>query len=308
LEEVVGSVHKKSVIITGASSGIGRAAVARMVQSGWRVFAGVRKAKDGDRLRSEFGASIVPVILDVTDRRAISAAGEMVASELHDSGLDGLVNVAGVGKVCPVEYMSPEILLEIFNINVFGQIAVTQAFLPLLRTARGRVVNITSVGAHIAIPFGSLINASKSAFANFSDTLRLELHPFGIHVSAVEPGAIKTPAVEKTLGDVEAVIRGLPKDGAAQYGEMLREFARRAYEREMNGSSPEVVAEAIHHALTAARPRTRYRAGKHASLLPFLAAVLPDRLLDKLRFRIVGMPAGLGAAKISEQQKAKSAA
>jgi len=293
----VSEVERKTVVITGASSGIGRSAVARMVQSGWRVFGGVRKEQDGDRLRAEFGGHVIPVILDVTDRAAISAAAEKVASEVHESGLDGLVNVAGVGKVCPVEYMSYDRLLEVFNINVFGQIAVSQAFLPLLRSARGRIVNITSVGAHIAIPFGSLINASKSAFANLSDTLRLELHPFGIHVSAVEPGAIKTPAVDKTLGDVDAVIRSLPKEGVAKYGEMLRGFARRAYDREMNGSSPEVVADAIHHALTAARPRTRYRAGKHASLLPFLAAILPDRLLDKIRFGIVGMPGKFGAVK-----------
>jgi NAD(P)-dependent dehydrogenase (short-subunit alcohol dehydrogenase family) len=301
-------VQKKTVVITGASSGIGRASVARMVQSNWSVFACVRKAQDGDRLRSEFGASVVPVILDVTDRAAISAAAESVSSALRGSRLDGLVNVAGVGVVRPVEYMSPEVLLDIFNINVFGQIAVTQAFLPMLRAAHGRIVNITSVGAHIAIPFGSLINASKSAFANLSDTMRLELHPFGIHVSAVEPGAIKTPAVEKTLGDVDAVIRSLPQDGVAEYGEMLREFARRAYAREMNGSAPEVVAEAIHHALTAVRPRTRYRAGKHASLLPFLAAVLPDRLLDKLRFGIVGMPAKFGVAEATEREKVKDAA
>ena len=301
-------VGSKTVVITGASSGIGRAAVARMVQSGWRVFGGVRKAQDGDRLRADFGASVVPVIVDVTDQAAIKAAAETVSCELRKSGLDGLVNVAGVGKVCPVEYMSHDLLLEIFNINVFGQIAVTQAFLPLLRTARGRLVNITSVGAHIAIPFGSLINASKGAFANVSDTLRLELHPFGIHVTAVEPGAIKTPAVDKTLGDVEGVIRSLPKEGAAQYGEILRGFARRAYEREMNGSAPEVVADAIHHALTAARPRTRYRAGKHASLLPFLAAVLPDRLLDKIRFGIVGMPGTFGVAANPADEQVKDAA
>ena len=299
---------KKAVVITGASSGIGRAALVRMVQSGWRVFGAVRKAQDGDRLRSDFGASITPLILDVTDRASVKAGAEAVSSELHESGLDGLVNVAGVGKVRPVEYMCQDGLREIFDINVFGQIAVTQAFLPLLRTTRGRIVNITSVGAHIAIPFGSLINASKSAFGILSDTLRLELHPFGIQVSVIEPGAIKTPAVDKTLGDVEAVIRSLPADGAAQYGEMLRAFARRAYEREMNGSSPDVVAQAIHHALTATQPRTRYRVGKHATLLPFLAAVLPDRLLDKIRFRIVGMPGKFGAAKLIDERKVKDAA
>lgn len=257
--------NRKTVVITGSSSGIGRASVARMAQQGWRVFATVRRAADGERLRADFGPSLTPLIMDVTDRASILAAAEQVSLQLGHDGLDGLVNVAGVGKVRPVEYMTQNGLLEIFDINVFGQIAVTQAFLPLLRKAGGRIVNISSIGAHIAIPFGSLINASKAAFGIFSDTLRLELHPFGIHVSVVEPGAIKTPAVDKTLGDVEAVIRSLPPQGAAQYGEMLRVFARGAYEREMNGSSPDVVAEAVHHALTATRPRTRYRVGKHAN-------------------------------------------
>ena len=290
-------LNKKSVVITGASSGIGRSALCRMTQSGWQVFATVRKPQDSDQLRSDFGTSVIPVIMDVTNRPTVTAAAEQVVSLLQDSGLDGLVNVAGVGKVRPVEYMTQHDLREIFDINVFGQIAVTQAFLPLLRTARGRIVNISSVGAHIAIPFGSLINATKSAFGILSDTLRLELHPFGIHVAVVEPGAIQTPAVAKTLGDVEAVIRSLPEKGAAQYGNMLRVFARRAYEREMNGSSPDVVAQAIQHALTAKRPRTRYRAGKHATLLATLAACVPDRLLDIIRFRITGMPTEFGSAR-----------
>ncbi|MGE5204274.1 MAG: SDR family NAD(P)-dependent oxidoreductase, partial [Chlamydiota bacterium] len=173
-------IEKKTVVITGASSGIGRACVSRMIQSGWRVFATVRKSQDGDSLRSDFGTDLTPVMMDVTDRPTIIAAVERVSSQLHQ--LDGLVNVAGVGMVRPVEYVSPADLQEIFGINVFGQLAVTQAFLPLLRQAHGRIVNISSVGAHIAIPFGSLINATKSAFGMFSDTLRLELHPFGIRV------------------------------------------------------------------------------------------------------------------------------
>lgn len=295
LEVFYARSNKKTVLITGASSGIGRSSVADMVQSGWQVFATVRKAQDGDQLRSDFGSSVTPVLMDVTDRASVTAAAEQVATLLQKSGLDGLVNVAGVGRVRPVEYMTQDDLQVMFDINVLGQIAVTQAFLPLLRAARGRIVNISSIGAHIAIPFGSLINATKSAFGIFSDTLRLELHPFGIYVSVVEPGAIKTPAVEKTLGDIEAVIRSLPVSGAAQYGNMLRHFARRAYEREMNGSSPDVVAEAIHHALTAKRPRTRYRVGKHATLLATLAAFLPDRLLDPVRFRITDMPTEFGS-------------
>jgi NAD(P)-dependent dehydrogenase (short-subunit alcohol dehydrogenase family) len=168
----------KMVLITGASSGIGRSSVARMVRSGWSVFATVRKEQDGAQLHSDFGARVIPIIMDVTDRPSITAAAQRVSALLDDSGLDGLVNVAGVGKVSPIEYMSHNDLQKIFDINVFGQIDVTRAFLPALRKARGRIVNVTSIGAHIAIPFGSLINASKSAFAILSDTLRLELHPF----------------------------------------------------------------------------------------------------------------------------------
>lgn len=286
---------RKTVVITGASSGIGRASVSRLIQSGWRVFATVRKAEDGDRLQSEIGANLTPVIMDVTNRAMITAAAEQVSSQLNGWGLDGLVNVAGIGMVRPVEYVTPSDLQEIFEVNVFGQIAVTQAFLPLLRKARGRIVNISSVGAHIAIPFGGLLNASKSAFGNFSDTLRLELHPFGVRVCTVEPGAIKTPAVEKTLGHVEAVVESLPASGAAQYGEMLERFASRAYAREMNGSSPDVVARAVQHALTSRRPRTRYQVGKHVHLLTALPRILPERLLDAILLRVLGLPAKLGA-------------
>ena len=298
--------REMTAVITGASSGIGYASVARMIQFGWTAFATVRKQRDGDRLRSELGERVIPVILDVTDHESIGAAAEQVATKLSGHGLDGLVNVAGVGRMQAVEYISARDLNEIFNINLFGQIAVTQAFLPLLRIARGRIVNITSVGAHIAIPFGSLINASKSAFNMFSDTLRLELHPFGIHVSAIEPGAIRTPAVKKTLGDVEGVIRSLPPAGVEQYAEMLRGFARRAYSREMNGSPPEVVARAVHHALTARVPKTRYRVGKHARLLTTMAAVLPDRTLDNVRFAITGMPRKFAALTSVEVRRSRN--
>src|SRR5262249_36635639 len=152
--------------------------------------------------------------------------------------------------------------------------------LPLIRKTRGRIVNISSVGAHIAIPFGSLLNASKAAFGLLSDALRLEMRPFGIHVSTIEPGAIKTPAVDKTLGHVEKVIENLPARGARQYATMLENFAARAYAREMNGSSPEVVARVVRHALTARRPRIRYAVGKDAKLLVTLPRILSDRILD----------------------------
>jgi len=283
----------KSVVITGGSSGIGRACVLRMSQAGWRVFATVRKPADAERLLAESKQGVVPILMDVEDRPSIRAAASQVASQC-DAGLHALVNVAGIGMLQPIEYASRRDLQKIFDINFFGQIDVTQAFLPLLRKARGRIVNITSVGAHIAIPFGGLLNASKSAFGILSDTLRLELRPFGIRVIIVEPGAIATPAVEKTLGNVEGGIAQLPEKGRMQYGDMLRAVARRGYQREMNGSPPDIVARAVHHALTAARPKIRYRVGKDARFLATLPRILPDSLLDALRLRALGLPVKFG--------------
>ena len=283
------SKSKKTVVITGASSGIGRSCVAQMSRAGWQVFATVRKAADRDKLQAGSAGDIYPVIMDVEDSASIASAAGEVESRLNGRGLDGLVNVAGIGMVRPVEYATLRDVREIFEINVFGQIATTQAFSRLLRKERGRIVNITSVGVNIAIPFGGLLNASKSAFGMLSDTMRLELNPFGVRVSAVEPGAISTPAVEKTLGDIEQVIANLPPDAQRQYAAMLRTFAQQAYAREKSGSSPEVVARAVQHALTSSRPRIRYRVGKHAKLLATLAKVLPESVLDALRIRMFGL-------------------
>src|SRR5262249_7140470 len=216
--------EKRIVVITGASSGIGKACASQMVQAGWIVLAGVRKPTDAQKLKQEFGNNILPLMIDVEDGASITAAASQARPELDGRGLHGLVNVAGIGATSPVEYVRPADLQKMFTVNVFGQIAVTQAFLPFIRLARGRIVNISSVGAHLAIPFGGLLNATKAAFGMLSDAMRLELRPFGIHVSVVEPGAIKTPAVEKTLGDPEGVIRAMPPEGAERYGAMLREF------------------------------------------------------------------------------------
>lgn len=279
---------EKSVVITGASSGIGYSSVARMIATGWTVFATVRKAEDAERLKADFGERVTPLLVDVTDQRTINDAKSKLEDQLAGRGLDGLVNVAGIGMMRPLEYATEHDLREIFEINVFGQIAITQALLPLLRKARGRVVNITSVGTHLTIPFGGLLNASKSAFAALSNALRVELRPFGLHVCVIEPGAINTPAVGKTLGDVEGVIARLPANGAQQYGSILRKFARRAYAMESRGSSPAVVARAVHHALTSARPRVRYLAGKHARVLTTLPKLLPTRVMDALIWRMLG--------------------
>jgi NAD(P)-dependent dehydrogenase (short-subunit alcohol dehydrogenase family) len=286
----------RTVVITGASSGIGRAAAAELARSDFLVFAAVRKPADGDKLRAELGEGLVPLVMDVTDQAAIAAAAALVGERVGESGLDGLVNNAGIGTTAPVEYVPLEVLRHEFEVNVFGQIAVTQAFLPLIRKARGRIVNTGSVGSHLTIPFGGLLCASKYALHSLNDALRMELHPFGIRVVLIEPSAIVTAAVEKTLGDVEETIRAMPPEGAARYADMLRAFTRRAYDREIHGSRPEVVAHAILHALTARRPRTRYPVGEHAGMMVRAPRLLPDRLLDRIRFRLFGMPTRFGVA------------
>jgi NAD(P)-dependent dehydrogenase (short-subunit alcohol dehydrogenase family) len=281
----------KVVLVTGASSGIGRACVLLLVQKGFQVFASVRKAADGDELRAQAGDDgLAPVMMDVTDAASIAAAAKDVTGRLGGCGLDGLVNVAGIGLTGPLEYIALNDLREIFEVNVFGQIAVTQAFMPLIRKGCGRIVNMGSVGAHIAIPFGGPLAASKSALGSLNDSLRMELQPFGIRVCVIEPASIHTPAVDKTLGDVDGLIGRLPPEAARRYGQMLRTFTRRARARELNGSPPELVARTVLQALTARQPRTRYPVGRDSKPLTILPRLLPDRLLDALRARIFGLP------------------
>jgi NAD(P)-dependent dehydrogenase (short-subunit alcohol dehydrogenase family) len=281
------SENRKTVVITGASSGIGRACVSRMSSAGWLVFATVRKASDRDRLR--FEKNVCPVLMDVQDASTISAAAAEIGSQLDGDGLDGLVNVAGIGMVRPLEYAPMAAVREIFEINFFGQLATIQAFCVMLRKNRGRIVNITSVGVNLAIPFGGLLNSSKCAFGMLSDTLRLELRNFGVRVIAIEPGSISTPAVDKTLGNLEEVIASLPPEAQQTYGSMIRNVGRRGYEMEKNGSPPDVVATAVNHALSSGRPRLRYRVGKHAKLLALLATVLPESVFDSMRMSMLGL-------------------
>jgi len=284
----------KVAVITGASSGIGRACALLLVREGFQVFAGVRRPEDGAKLVSEAGNHLMPLILDVTDIELIAAAVKDITVRLQGRNLDGLVNVAGIGITGPLEYVTAADLCRIFQVNVFGQLAVTQAILPLIRKARGRIVNVSSVGAHLALPFGGVLTASKAAMGLLSDALRMELRPFGVRVCVIEPASINTPAVEKTLGGVEGVIQRLPADGARQYGGMLRAFTKRAYATELNGSAPEVVARAVHHALTARHPRIRYTVGRGAKVLTILPRLLPDCLLDSIRNRIFGLSAFTG--------------
>ena len=279
----------KSIVVTGASSGIGRATALRLARRGWRVFAAVRKESDARALYSDSEGKLETILLDVTDRDSINKAAEEVTGRLGVRGLDALFNNAGIGTTSPVEYTSLEKLREIFEINLFGQIATIQAFLPLIRAAKGRILNAGSVGDHIAPPFAGSLASSKAAFASMSAALRLELRPQGIEVSILEPGAINTPAVEKTLGGIEETIDGLPPEGMALYAEPMRRVASAFTKKEHAGSSPETVAAVVERALTDRYPRTRYPAGKDSLKLSLLARVLPERLMDMAIMREFGL-------------------
>jgi len=260
-----------------------------------RVFVGCRRLADGETLaRASPGGQIVPVEMDVTRPETIAQARAAVETALGPDGLDGLVNNAGVGFSAPMEIVSVARVRNAFEVNLFGQLEVIQAFLPLLRLRRGRVVNLGSVGAHITIPFGGVLCATKAAFTSFNDALRLELYSSGIRVILIEPGSINTPAVEKTLGGVDDAIAAWPAAAAERYGGMFRSFTKSAMARESAGSRPEVVARAIHHALTSDRPKARYPVGKDARLLVTLPRVLSTSMLDALRRRLFGLPSNFG--------------
>lgn len=290
----MGRRTKSTIVITGASSGIGRATALRLARSGWRVIAAVRKETDARALEAAADGALETVQLDVAAKESIDAAARDIAARLAGRGLDALFNNAGIGDVFPTEYASLETLRAIYEVNLFGQIAVIQALLPLVRMAKGRIINNGSVGDHIAPPFAGALSSSKAAFASMSAALRLELWPQGIHVCIVEPGSINTPAVEKTLGGVEQAIAGMPATGVGLYGEAMRRMARTFSKNEHDGSPPEAVAEVVERALTDRNPRARYSAGKDAAKLTLLARFLPEKLLDQAVLRIFGLPTAFG--------------
>jgi NAD(P)-dependent dehydrogenase (short-subunit alcohol dehydrogenase family) len=267
-----------SVIITGASTGIGRACALHLDRLGWHVFAGVRQDVDAASLRTEASARLKSLFLDVTDPASIEKAVAVVSESLGAQGLSGLVNNAGIPYGGPVEFLALDAVRREFEVNFFGLIAVTQAFLPLLRRGRGRIVNMSSVGGMVAAPFVAPYSATKFAMEALSDALRMELAPWHIHVSVVQPGAIETPIWDKAQDVLQHLIKAAPPDGLDLYGKAIHGMAPRYVP---HGIPPETVAKAVAHALASAHPRTRYPIGLEGALVR-LARCLPDRLRDRL--------------------------
>ncbi|HEV2237078.1 MAG TPA: SDR family oxidoreductase [Ktedonobacterales bacterium] len=272
----------KSVVITGASTGIGAACALALDRAGWRVFAGVRRVEDGAALRKDASDRLTPIELDVVDGAAIAAAAETVGAALGDAGLDGLVNNAGISVAAPLEFVPVAELRRQLEVNVTGQMAVTQAFLPLIRRARGRIVNMGSMSGVLAPPFLGPYAASKFAMEALTDCLRVELRPWGIEVVIIEPGGIATPIWEKSLAAADRLLEGMPQQLFDYYGPVIKGIRRLAQRTGETGLPVRLVADAVMHALTARRPKTRYRIAKGGWMTRRVITQLPDRTRDGL--------------------------
>lgn len=276
-------MERGTAIVTGASTGIGEATAMHLRSLGFDVLAGVRSEDDAERLRAD---GLRPLILDVTDQGSIDRAHE----ELGEGSLSGLVNNAGVAIFGPLEYIPIEELRRQLEVNLVGQVAVTQAFLPALRRGGGRIVNVSSIGGRVALPLAGPYAASKFALEAVSDSLRRELRGQGVEVVVVEPGGIKTPIWEKGGARADELQDEMPPEAEERYGELVRavrgEAEKIATDR---GLPPSAVAEVIGEALTARRPRTRYPVGRDAKGRAIVARVLPDRLFDRLIARALGV-------------------
>jgi NAD(P)-dependent dehydrogenase (short-subunit alcohol dehydrogenase family) len=275
----------RTVLITGTSSGIGRACAEEMAGRGWRVLAGVRRESDGEEVRALSPDRIEPVILDVTDLDAIAALPERVVGRL-----DGLVNNAGMANAGPLEYLPVEDIKHQLDVMLVAPFVLTKAMLPALRAARGRVVMIGSIGGRTSLPFMGPYNAAKAGIDGFANSLRQELAPFGVRVALVEPGAIKTRIWQKGIDAGEQLRGSLPPEAERDYGERIAKMSKAAADSERRGVPPSKVAGVVAHALTADKPKTRYLVGIDARVQAGLRAALPDRALD----RVLGRLSGLG--------------
>jgi NAD(P)-dependent dehydrogenase (short-subunit alcohol dehydrogenase family) len=275
----------KSILVTGASKGIGEACALRLAACGFRVFAGVRRVDDGASLQERAGATQpTPLQIDVTDAQKVAAAAAELKSALGPEGLWGLVNNAGVAVAGPLEFLPIAELRRQLEINVIGQVAVTQAVMPLLRAARGRIVFIGSVSGRSALPFTGAYAASKFALEAVTDALRVELMPWGIQVAIVEPGVISTPIWDTSLRKGEELIREMPAEAERLYGGLIagiRRHATRAKEGR-TGLPASAVAAVVEHALTAERARIRYVVGRDARIRLAIQALMPARVRDRL--------------------------
>jgi NAD(P)-dependent dehydrogenase (short-subunit alcohol dehydrogenase family) len=265
-------------LVTGTSTGIGRATALHLAERGFEVLAGVRRPEDAP-------PGLEPLVLDVTSERDVAAAAARVGGTL-----DALVNNAGIAVNGPVELVPVEEWRRQLEVNLIGQVAVTRALLPALLSARGRIVNVSSISGRAAWPLIGPYTASKFALEAFSDTLRRELGPQGVHVVSVEPGGIRTPVWDKSRAAAERTVAAMPAGARGRYDGLIAGILRHGERLAREGLPPEAVASVIGAALTARRPRARYVVGREAQVQALLVRLLPDRAFDLLVARALRAP------------------
>jgi NAD(P)-dependent dehydrogenase (short-subunit alcohol dehydrogenase family) len=280
--------NSKDVVVTGVSTGIGWGITKVLVSKGFRVFGSVRKQADADRLQREFGAAIVPLMMDITDADAVHQAAQRVGSMIGDRNLVGLVNNAGIVVSGPLLYLRPSEYRRQLDVNMVSPLVVIQAFAPFLGTDKkrqgppGRIVNITSSGAKVPIPLLGAHSASKSGLEGMSDVLRLELMLFGIDLVMIEPGFVNTAMYDK--GENE----GLGEFQQTEYWEAVQNFQKFIVTEGRKGFSPERLDEAVHVALSTAKPKARYAVVKQRFKNWTLPRLLPARMLDAVVAKQLG--------------------
>ncbi len=275
----------EAVLVTGASTGIGRAIVERLAQGGTRVFAAVRDLSTVDE-----HPLVTPVRLDVTSADEAKAAADTVRDALGDTKLRGIVNNAGIAVGGPLEFVDLEELRRQFEVNVFGQIAVTQAFLPLLRDhgpSDPRIVFTSSINGRVGPPFIGPYAGSKHALNGMAESLRRELLPWGIRVSVLAPATVSTPIWDKATDQVKDAAEGLPPRGIELYGKAIQTMQKIVAGANDAGIPPSQVADAAHHALFSRRPKAEYLIGREAKAVAAASTLIPSRSFDKLVLRVM---------------------
>ena len=275
---------ERSVLVTGASTGIGEATALLLANEGFRVFAAVRRKEDADNLKSK-NAKLETLLMDVTDSAAVSRAATDVA-QITGGNLYGLINNAGIAVAGPLECLPISELERQLDINVIGPVRVTQAFLPMLRAAQGRVVMMSSVAGKSAMPVVGAYSASKFALEALSDTWRVELYKWNIKVILVEPGPIQTPIWDKSSALATGSMEGVPPEKMALYTKLMEVGGRFARKAALTGLPPEAVAQVVLKALTKSSPKARYRIG-NGSTQRMVLETLPTGLRDWILARAI---------------------
>jgi len=271
----------KNILISGCSTGIGRACALHFSKTGYHVFACVRKEADAESIKAEDKTgNLEPVLLDVTNELQLGELKAKLSQRLSEEGLVGLVNNAGIGEGGPLETVDPQIVRNVFNVNVMGPLLLTQAFLPLIRIGKGRIITIGSIAGKISSPGGGVYSISKFGIEAFNDALRQELAPQGIHVSLIEPGPIETPMLMNADEKTAEAKNGLSPEELGRYGEMIESNSRMFVELQSRALPAQAVADVVEHALEASKPKTRYLVTTDAKIGSFLKWLLSDRALD----------------------------